>query len=397
MFFIQMKREVKVGVFAVAVLLAAWFGARFLKGSELFSNNYNYYAYYDQVGGIQTASHVMIYGVKVGSVTSVTLNDDPTKGVELELSIDKRYRIPSDSKARIFSNGVMGGKAIDIVMGSSPQYIEDGGTLASEVGVDIIDMAGSELEFFKEKITEVVGSLTTTLDGINALLNENAESLNNIVANVDGITASTDEILREQKVHLSEAIESLNIFAQSLGNNAGHIDTIMTNLDSISTRLAEADLVSEVEQTIGHLNTMLAAAEADTGTVGKLLNDAALYDNLSAASDNLSMLLADLKENPKRYVHFSLFGSNPDRQAERAAKREAKREAKAARNGDVAVADTVETVDVAAVPEAAETAETVETAVSAGDADAAGAAETVEEAKGADAVEAADTSAVKSN
>lgn len=392
-----MKREVKVGVFAVAVLLAAWFGARFLKGSELFSNNYNYYAYYDQVGGIQTASHVMIYGVKVGSVTSVTLNDDPTKGVELELSIDKRYRIPSDSKARIFSNGVMGGKAIDIVMGSSPQYIEDGGTLASEVGVDIIDMAGSELEFFKEKITEVVGSLTTTLDGINALLNENAESLNNIVANVDGITASTDEILREQKVHLSEAIESLNIFAQSLGNNAGHIDTIMTNLDSISTRLAEADLVSEVEQTIGHLNTMLAAAEADTGTVGKLLNDAALYDNLSAASDNLSMLLADLKENPKRYVHFSLFGSNPDRQAERAAKREAKREAKAARNGDVAVADTVETVDVAAVPEAAETAETVETAVSAGDADAAGAAETVEEAKGADAVEAADTSAVKSN
>lgn len=329
-----MKREVKVGVFAVAVLLAAWFGARFLKGSELFSNNYKYYAYYDQVGGIQTASHVMIYGVKVGSVTKVTLDEDPSKGVELELSIDRRYRIPADSKAKIFSNGVMGGKAVDIVMGSSPEYIEDGGTLASEVGVDIIDMAGSELEFFKEKITEVVGSLTTTLDGINSLLEENSANLNSIVANVDGITASTDEILRDQKTHLKEAIASLNLFAQSLGNNTEHIDSIMSNLDAFSAQLAEADLVSEVESTVEHLNAVLAAADAETGTVGKLLNDAELYDNLSAASDNLSLLLADLKANPKRYVHFSLFGSNPDRQAERAAKKEARRAAKAG-NGTV--------------------------------------------------------------
>lgn len=329
-----MKREVKVGVFAVAVLLAAWFGARFLKGSELFSNNYKYYAYYDQVGGIQTASHVMIYGVKVGSVTKVTLDEDPSKGVELELSIDRRYRIPADSKAKIFSNGVMGGKAVDIVMGSSPEYVDDGGTLASEVGVDIIDMAGSELEFFKEKITEVVGSLTTTLDGINSLLEDNSKNLNSIVANVDGITASTDEILRDQKTHLKEAIASLNLFAQSLGDNTEHIDSIMGNLDAFSAQLAEADLVSEVESTVEHLNAVLAAADAETGTVGKLLNDAELYDNLSAASDNLSLLLADLKANPKRYVHFSLFGSNPDRQAERAAKKEARRAAKAG-NGTV--------------------------------------------------------------
>ena len=329
-----MKREVKVGVFAVAVLLAAWFGARFLKGSELFSNNYKYYAYYDQVGGIQTASHVMIYGVKVGSVTKVTLDEDPSKGVELELSIDRRYRIPADSKAKIFSNGVMGGKAVDIVMGSSPEYVDDGGTLSSEVGVDIIDMAGSELEFFKEKITEVVGSLTTTLDGINSLLEENSANLNSIVANVDGITASTDEILRDQKTHLKEAIASLNLFAQSLGDNTEHIDSIMGNLDAFSAQLAEADLVSEVESTVEHLNAVLAAADAETGTVGKLLNDAELYDNLSAASDNLSLLLADLKANPKRYVHFSLFGSNPDRQAERAAKKEARRAAKAG-NGTV--------------------------------------------------------------
>ena len=93
----DMKREVKIGLFAVAVLLAAWAAAKFLKGAEIFGNTNRYYAYYEQVGGIQTASHVLIYGVKVGSVTRVELDEDMSKGVRLELSVDKRYRIPADS------------------------------------------------------------------------------------------------------------------------------------------------------------------------------------------------------------------------------------------------------------------------------------------------------------
>ena len=161
----DMKREVKIGLFAVAVLLAAWAAAKFLKGAEIFGNTNRYYAYYEQVGGIQTASHVLIYGVKVGSVTRVELDEDMSKGVRLELSVDKRYRIPADSKAKIFSNGVMGGKAIEIVMGASSDIIPDDGTIASETGTDIFDMAGAELEFFKNKITAVADGLTAALDG----------------------------------------------------------------------------------------------------------------------------------------------------------------------------------------------------------------------------------------
>ena len=110
-----MKREIKVGLFAVIVLVIGWGVIRYLKGTDVFSSYNVYYAYYDNVGGIQPASAVMIHGVKVGSVLEVTLNEDPTKGVEVTLSVEKRYAVPTDSKAKIFSDGLMGGKAVEIV------------------------------------------------------------------------------------------------------------------------------------------------------------------------------------------------------------------------------------------------------------------------------------------
>ncbi len=238
----DMKREVKIGLFAVAVLLAAWAAAKFLKGAEIFGNTNRYYAYYEQVGGIQTASHVLIYGVKVGSVTRVELDEDMSKGVRLELSVDKRYRIPADSKAKIFNNGVMGGKAIEIVMGASSDIIPDDGTIASETGTDIFDMAGAELEFFKNKITAVADGLTAALDGINILLTENTANINSIVANVDGLTGNVNDMLSKEKEHMEVALSSLSRFSKSLGDNAEKIDTIMNNMSRFSSELAEADL-----------------------------------------------------------------------------------------------------------------------------------------------------------
>ena len=109
-----MRKELKVGIFAVLVLIVGWGVVRYLKGSSVFSKTNTYYAYYEQVSGLQPASYVVLYGVKVGSVTNITLDENPSKGVEVEFTVDKRYKIPVDSKAKIFSDGIMGGKAIDI-------------------------------------------------------------------------------------------------------------------------------------------------------------------------------------------------------------------------------------------------------------------------------------------
>lgn len=333
-----MKREVKVGIFAVLVLLAGWAVARYLQGSEIFSSNHKYYAHYEQVGGIQTASHVVINGVQVGTVTAVNLDEDPSKGVDLELSIDKRYSIPVDSKARIFNDGIMGGKAVEIIFGSSTEYIPNEGEIQTLATTDLMAIAGEELTDLKGQITAVTDNLVKTLENLNTLLEQNTEGITNVVNNIEGVTGNINHILVAERENLEIALASLSEFSQTLGDNAEQVDAIVDNMATFSKELADAEIVSSLEATVEQLNGVLAAVQNKEGSVGSLLYDKALYDNLAESSENLAALLADLKEHPTRYVHFSLFGSDDEKaakkeakQAKKAAKKEARAEKKAER------------------------------------------------------------------
>lgn len=328
-----MKREIKVGVFAILVLVVGWVVVKYLKGTDVFSKSNTYYAYYEQASGIQPASYVMIYGVKVGSVTGVELNEDPTKGVEVEMTVDKRYKIPVDSKAKIFSDGLMGGKAIEIVYGSASEYVEDDGTIQTVKTVDLMELAGSEMESMLEKVTAIMDNLTQTLEGVNSLMAQNTESITSIVSNVNGLTGNANAMLANERQHLEEALASLSKFSKSLGDKSEQVEHIIGNLDEFTGQLAGADLVAKVEGAVEGLNGLLQSAQDKSGSVGKLLGDGELYDNLTAASENLSVLLADLKENPYRYINVSVFGGNPQKRVERAkAKAEVKAIKQAAEN-----------------------------------------------------------------
>ena len=328
-----MKREIKVGLFAIAVLLIGWGVIKYLKGIDVFSSSNVYYAYYDQVGGIQPASHVMIYGVKVGTVTNVTLNEDPTKGVEVELTLDNQYQIPVDSKAKIFSDGLMGGKAVEIIYGSSTEMIPNEGTIQTTKSTDLMEMASAEMEGLLAKVTVIMDNLTQTLDNINNLMAQNTENITSIVSNVDGLTGNANAMLAKERVHLEEALESLSKFSKSLGDNSEQVESIIGNLDTFSTQLAQSNIVAEVEGAVTKLNEVLAAVNDKEGSVGKLLSDDELYENLTSASENLSVLLTDLKENPSRYINVSVFGSSPYKKVEKA---KAKAELKAIKRAEEA-------------------------------------------------------------
>ena len=288
-----MKKEIKVGLFTLAVLLVGWGVVRVLKGSEIFSNSYTYYAYYTEVGGIQPASSVMISGVKVGTVTDVRLSENPADGVELVLTVEKKYRIPVDSKAEIFNDGLMGGKAVKILMGTSSESTPDNGTIASKLSVDLMDMASTELGVLLEKVKGIMDNLTVTLDGINTLMAQNTETITHIMNNVDGVTGNVNSMLAKEKQHLEQAFASLGEF---------------DNMSKFSGQLADSNLVGEIEGVVTQLNGVLASVNDKEGSVGKLLGDSELYDNLALASNNLSVLLDDLKQNPSRYVQVSVFG-----------------------------------------------------------------------------------------
>lgn len=319
-----MKKEVKIGMFAVAMILCAWGGIRFLSGVDIFSRNVDYYAVYDQVNGVQGASPVMMRGVKVGTVSEILFDPARSARVVLRLTVRRQYPIPADSEAKIVSSSLMGSKAIEIVLGESSEPLEKGDTIRSGYSRDMMDTALTELDFFKEKISRLTEELSRTLTGVSTLVEDNASNIGGLTAHLNSIAGNLDEILSAEKSGLRSAIDGLSEFSQTLGGNAGRVDTLMGNLTRFSDNLAEADLKAGIDR----LNGILDRIEGGEGTVGRLMNDAELYENLQQASENLSVLLADLKENPKRYVHFSLFGRSEAREKERAEERAARAEAK---------------------------------------------------------------------
>lgn len=327
-----MKREAKIGLFAVLMIGAAWAGIRFLSGIDIFSRNRVYYAVYDRIDGVQSASPVMMKGVKIGTVTGVSFDPARSGNVVLQFTVKRQYRIPTDSEAKIFSDGLLGSKAIEITYGTATSYLAEGDTLRSGRDLGLMDMAGSELEFFKQKFAQVTGDLSRTLTTVNALLENNAAEISGSLANLNALTGDMRRLLAAERGNLETAVENLAGFSQVLGANAGRVDSIVGNLDRLTARLSDERFVGNLTHTVEGLDALIARINAGEGTLGQLMTDKALYASLNEASANLSALLADLKQYPGRYVHFSLFGRDPEKMKEKADRRAAKAAARAERD-----------------------------------------------------------------
>lgn len=327
-----MKREIKIGIFAVAMIGAAWAGIRFLKGFDIFSRNVEYYAAYDQINGVQSASPIMMKGVKIGSVTGITFDPSRSNLVILNLTIKREYQIPSDSEAKIFSSSLMGGKSIEITYGSAHTYLQKGDTLRSSRDRDLMDMAGSELDFFKQKVSLLTTDLSRTLGTINDLMTNNASNISETLGNLNAISGDMAGLLATEKDNLQAAIAGLTQFSNMLGNNSERVDSIIGGLNGITTQLSEEEFARKLTDAVEGLNSLMAKIDKGDGTAGKLLNDPALYNALDSASINLASLLANLEQYPGRYVHFSLFGRSPEKMQARADRKAAKSAERAERD-----------------------------------------------------------------
>lgn len=319
-----MRREVRIGIFAVVMLLCAWGGIRFLSGIDIFSRNATYYATYDSVTGLQEASPVVINGVKVGTVTAIRL-DNEAKEVIVELTVKRQYRLPKDSEACLVSGGLMGGKGIELVMGDDQEMLVSGDPISSRVGDDMMGELSRGVGPVMERLTQLADELTATLESVHGVVDTNASNIQGLMAHLNSISGNLDAILTSEREGLQGAVRGLSEFSTTLGNNAERLDTLMANMATFSEQLARADIAANLDRTLSSLNGVLSRIESGEGSLAQLVNDTELYDNLTAASENLSALLADLKEHPSRYVHLSVFGRSESKEAERAARREERR------------------------------------------------------------------------
>ena len=232
--------------------------------------------------------------------------------------------IPSNSVAEIRSAGLMGGTEINIIQGDAKDFIVADGTIK---GVVKPDMIGS----MADKAGELLNGLNTTVESVNSLLSTNSETITDLISNLEAMSSSVNSIVASAQSNIEGTLTNLNTFTQTLSQNSSRIENMLSNLDQFSEDLAEAQFVAQLRSTLAELDAIVKSINEGDGTAGMLINDKALYDSLNQASGNLAALLEDLKANPMRYVHFSLFGQSEEKAAERAAKKAEREERRAAK------------------------------------------------------------------
>lgn len=311
----KLSRELKTGLLAIVFILLAIFGFNYLKGSNLLDNERVFYAKYPHVGGLEKSAPVSIHGLTVGKVLNISI-DDPQGTLLVKFSITTDFEFSKNSMAKIYSGGLIGGRSLAIIPNLNEGPVaQSGDTLVGELEQGMIDAVSDRLVPIEEKVNLTLAELDSLLVGFNKIMDQESRlALKNAIQSLDD-TAN----------NFKNASSNLNAL---IANNQEKLDRTFTNIDKtaenfavVSDSLAKLEIgamVAELEQTIAKVNGIMTAIDNGEGSLGKLLKDDGLYNNLAGASGQLEQLLEDMKLNPKRYVHFSLFGrknkeyENPD-------------------------------------------------------------------------------------
>ena len=301
----KITREVKTAVLVLSAIALLIFGYYFLKGNNLLDGSRTFYAVYDDVEGLARSSKVTINGLQVGKVTDIQITDS-RGNLAITFTVENDFEFSKNSIARIYGGGIIGGKSLAIVPTyEQGQMAKDGDTLNSEIEEGLLELVNDRLTPLQKKIENVIVSVDSLVNGFNEILNPNTrQNLRNSFASLDRTMASLENtsgtlngILTDNKPKLDRTFTNL--------------DEMSYNFNSFSDSLAEVNLagiVNDFEEIAADLKNVAAKANSTDGTVGKLLNDPKVYDNLDRATKQLEQLSQDVKLNPKRYVHISVFG-----------------------------------------------------------------------------------------
>ncbi|MFZ2282769.1 MAG: MlaD family protein [Lutibacter sp.] len=304
----KITRELKTGVVAIAVIALFIWGYNYLKGQNLFdAASKTYFTEYSNVQGLNTASIVTLNGLEVGKVIAINFNPDPAKRgwLTVEFSVETNLEFSKNSIARIYSASLMGGKSLALVPSYEGETAKPGDFFKGEIEADVIASVSENLKPLFEKVGKAVVSADSVLVGINEIMDAKTRAdlksgiaeLNATISNFNAISKSVNEMVATNKV--------------KIGNTLTNAELMTNNFAKLSDSLANSNLgatIKNLETTVNSLNGILANAESGKGTLGKLLKDEEMYNNLTSASKELDELLREMKLHPKRFVHFSLFG-----------------------------------------------------------------------------------------
>lgn len=301
----KFSKEVKTGILAIVAIALLVVGYNFLKGKNVFKDERIFYAVYNDVEGLGMSSAVTVNGLKVGSVQDIAI--DNTNGqLTVKFNVERKFPFSKKSIARIYGGGIIGGKSIAII----PEWdngpmAESGDTLNSEIEEGIMELVNERLSPLQGKIESATVSADSLLTSLNDVLDSKTkQNLRQAIDNINQATGSFKNTSQEIEMLLVDNREKINRSMTNLDKGAENFATLSDSL----AQLQVGKLVNDVEEAIAGFKEISDKLNSNQGSVGKLINDEALYNNLEGATRQLEQLLQDIKLNPKRYVHFSVFG-----------------------------------------------------------------------------------------
>lgn len=309
--------EFKVGfLFLIAVGLFIW-GVNFLKGTDMFGQKRIFYAVYEKVEGLEPANKVKVSGLNIGQVRHLDFIPGSSQ-IYAELYIKSDIPIPKNSVARIYSTDLLGGKAIEIVIGDSKELALPGDTLASEMEQSIRDQVNEQVEPIRKKALALINSVDSLLISFQSVFSEAnqdnfATTFENIrfsILSIRNATSTMDSIIGNEKNRIDNIMGNIERITFNLKENNQQITNILRNVSNISDSLAAAELpqtIRDAQVALANLKEISDKINRGEGTMGQIMTNDTLYFNLQQSTENLNKLLEDLRLNPKRYVKFSMF------------------------------------------------------------------------------------------
>ncbi|MCW4084213.1 MULTISPECIES: MlaD family protein [Segatella] len=294
----KLTKEIKIALVAIVGILVMYFGINFLKGMNLFSTNNAYYMTFDDIQGLGASTPIYADGYKVGTVDGLEYDYKENGPIKVKVDINKDLRIPQGSKAEIVKD-LMGNLQVNLLLANNPrERVEPGGIIPGAVNGGMMDKAANLIPV----VEKMLPKLDSILTSVNALLADPAlaASLHNVETITSNLTVSTRE--------LNTLMAGLN---KQVPGMIGKANGVLDNTNRLTANLASLDVqgtLNKVNQTLESAHQFTEKLNSNQGSLGLLMNDTKLYDNLTSTMSHADSLVIDLKAHPKRYVHFSVFG-----------------------------------------------------------------------------------------
>ncbi len=309
----KLSREVKTGFVAIIIFALAIWGFNFLKGKNIFKPTNEYYVVFDDISGVIESGYVYYRGYNIGNITDLTFDPNTPGQFVVQFIVDKAIKIPNNSViTAIQSSLIASTKDLELVFGDSDEFHENGDTLIAGYDKGLM----GALEPVQKDLEETIKSLKLTLEAISNTFDEETQArLKSSIASLDKSMASVSTLVAPNG-SLRHTLKNVESITGNLKNKNDEISSSIGHLSNVSAALDSANLQStmiKLDSTLAATASIMAKINKSEGTAGLLINDSALYINLAAATASLDTLLSDLEENPKKYVHFSLFGGKKDK------------------------------------------------------------------------------------